>query len=356
MNREGPLSQSNNHMKDSIVLPCELDHFREFISGLLGKPQTISKRFRGAFDINAANIEDLHSLICQRISQQNKASLIQFTARIVFDDDSSVLLNSIDEFMTYREIRPVTSTQLHLAWSFLVVFQDKQAPEKQEIQVSFVSSFGPIPVYDEDMPVIHGRFVFSVGIGASMINFRIHHTARTWGADIEALLTGHIRNIIVLPPKLRRWVWRHSTGISLTVAFLFFGTAVFFSFWTASQVWSGLALDVTDYLGDSVQLQEKLDYVLTTVSSGLWARYYFSVFVFLTISLILSIVFGNWVDATAGHGKPSFIVLTEQAERRKQKLLRRYQKKLFSFILSLIVGLLTGVTANWLFHYFWKAG
>ena len=31
---------------------------------------------------------------------------------------------------------------------------------------------------------------------SSAVVFRIRHTARTWGADIEALLTGYIQNFL----------------------------------------------------------------------------------------------------------------------------------------------------------------
>ncbi len=336
----------------SVVLPCRPEDFKSFISGLLGRPQTISKGFRGAFDINPEHIQDLHSLLTQRIHQQNKASLIQFTARVVFDDNSSVLLNSLKEFMTYREVRPISSTQLHVTWSFLVEFQDKQVPEKQEIEISFVASGGPIPIYgDDEFPI----FMSTKFASGGFINFRIRHTARTWGADIEALLSGHIKNILVPPPKLREFAWKHSEKIGLGVGITFFAAALFFSFWTASQLWNYQNLQIADYLGDAVQLPTKLDFILQTISSGIWSKYYFSVIVFLIISMALSIILGIWVGNSANTDKPSFIILTEQSKRNKEKRLNKYHKKLFFFILSLISSIATGVLANYLFHYFWKA-
>lgn len=337
--------------ESSVVLPCRPEDFRSFITGLLGRPQTISKGFRGAFDINPDHIQDLHSLLTQRINQQNKASLIQFTARVVFDDNSSVLLNSLEEFMTYREVRPISSTQLHVTWSFLVEFQDKQVPEKQEIEISFVTSGGSMPIYDNESPTfIRMRF----GNGGS-INFCIRHTARTWGADIEALLSGHINNILVPPPKLREFAWKNSGKIGLAVGITFFAAALFFSFWTASQLWNYQKLQISDYLGDAVQLPLKMDFVLQTISSGIWAKYYFSVIVFLIICVALSIILGIWVENSADTNKPSFIILTEQSERNKRKRLKKYQNKLVSFILSLVLSFVTGVLANYLFQYFWKA-
>ena len=223
-----------------VVLDCSSEDFAHFISSLLGRPQTISKNFRGAFDITADNVQDLHSLITQRVTQQNKASFIQFTAKIVFDDNSSVLLNSPEEFMTYREVRPISSKQLHLTWSFLVEFQDKQVPEKQEIEVSFIASGMQGPFYGEDMPIIISSRMTKGGF----INFRIRHTARTWGADIEALLSGHINNMLVPQPKLRKFIWKHSFKIGLGVSITFFVTALFLSFSTASSLWKGVKNEV----------------------------------------------------------------------------------------------------------------
>lgn len=333
----------------AVVLHCSSDDFRNFISGLLGRPQTISKDFRGAFDITAEHVQDLHSLITQRVYQQNKASLIQFTAKIVFDDNSSVLLNSLKEFMTYREVRPISSNQLHLTWSFLVEFQDKRVPEKQEIETSFIAGGGPLPIYDEDIPAIPPWKLYKGGF----INLRIRHTARTWGSDIEALLSGHIKNILVPPHELREFTWKHSSAIGLGVGIAFFIAALFFSFWTASSIWSSQQNRILQFIGDSAQIDSKIDFILETISSGIWAKYYFSVIVFLVISLALAILLGIWVVDAADTYKPSFIVLTEQARRKKEKQLNKYRKKLISFMLSIGASIGAGLVSNYLFHYFW---
>lgn len=343
-------NKNKNKMESSVVIPCSPEDFKSFISGLLGRPQTISKGIRGAFDIDPEHIQDINSLLTQRVQQQNKASLIQFTARIAFDDSSSVLLNSLEEFMTYREVRPIISTQLHVTWSFLVEFQDKNVPEKQEIEISFIGSEGSTPIYDNNFPI----FISSKFARCGFIHFQIKHTARTWGADIEALLTGHLKNIIVPPPKLREFAWKHSTTIGIGMAIMFFVAALFFSFWTASQLWNHQELQISNYLGDAIKLPAKLDFILQTISAGIWAKYYFTVIVFLIISTALSVILGIWVESSADTNKPSFIIMTEQSKRNKEKQLNRYQNKLVSFILSLVSTLGIAVLANYLFYYFWK--
>ena len=123
----------------SVALPCTSDDFGRFLGSLLGKPQTISGSERGAFEIRREDISNSYHLVIQRVKQQNDAQLLQFTVRLVFDDNSSVLLNSLDDFLTYSEVRPIVPTQAHLSWSFIVKFQDRSHPEKQEIDLSFLT-------------------------------------------------------------------------------------------------------------------------------------------------------------------------------------------------------------------------
>lgn len=70
----------------AVVLPCEPDYFRDFVAGLLGKPQTITKEIFGAFELNKDDIANFYHLVIQRVGQQNESTLIQFTVRIVYDD------------------------------------------------------------------------------------------------------------------------------------------------------------------------------------------------------------------------------------------------------------------------------
>src|SRR6266478_5787375 len=93
----------------SVVLPCSPDQFQNFISGLLGRPQTISRHISGPFELTRADIENVFYLLEQRISSQNEGTLIQFTVRVIYDDGSSVLLNSLADFQAYNEVRPLIS-------------------------------------------------------------------------------------------------------------------------------------------------------------------------------------------------------------------------------------------------------
>lgn len=134
--------------RTAVLLPCEPDQFRDFIAGLLGKPQVIERVISGPFTVTRGNVENLYHLLDQRLASQNDATLIQFVARIVYDDKSSVLLNSFGDFLAYKEVKPLISTSVHLSWIHLVKFRNKSAPEKQQIDISFIAGKSRAQVLD----------------------------------------------------------------------------------------------------------------------------------------------------------------------------------------------------------------
>ncbi len=124
----------------TVVLPLDEKGFHKFISNLLGKPQSVGKGFKGPFDVDRDAIINIHQALLQRFFQQNNGSLAKFSVKIIYDDNSSVHLNSIEEFETFNETKPVVSTSVHISWTFLVQFMDKKIPEKQEVELSFTAT------------------------------------------------------------------------------------------------------------------------------------------------------------------------------------------------------------------------
>jgi hypothetical protein len=48
-----------------VILPCAPEDFGEFVSNLLGKPQTIERQIYGAFEIRKEDIFNTHHLVNQ---------------------------------------------------------------------------------------------------------------------------------------------------------------------------------------------------------------------------------------------------------------------------------------------------
>ncbi len=339
--------------KYTIALPCEPDQFSDFVSKLLGKPQTITKSFVGSFDITEEDIKNAYHLVTQRVKQQNKSSLIQFTVKLIFNDDSSVLLNSFDEFLSYAEVRPLVTTQVHLSWSFLVQFEDKSSPEKQEIDLGFSTRAGNMISVFESEDSMQIPLAKLLG-GGGIISFRVKHTARTWGADIEALISGHIKNTMKSEVGIKRFVQDHSAKIGILFGVLFFILSVAACFYSASQVRITQLASIKDFLVNNVSNSEKIDYLIQLNATGFWGSYFFSVFIFITASFILSIFLSIWVAESSSGSRPSHILLTSKSKDNKLVLDKKYEKKWLSFIVSVFVSVIAGIVANIIFTNFWS--
>jgi hypothetical protein len=334
--------------KGYVALPFDGEQFKDFIRGLLGSPQSITKTISGTFEVTFDDLKNLHHLVLQRVAQQNESTLIQFTARLIFSDESSVELNSIDGLLTYNEIRPVVSRAIHLKWDFLVRFQDKNVPERQVIQVSIVTAGHAITVVDEDFPF------FGPIHHAGFFSFRINHTARTWGADIEALLTNHIQSMLIQQPKIKQFIRKHSAPIGFTVGIFFFLTALVGSFLTTHSFSKERVNDINSYLAthsqqDIATLNEKFNHFMQNDVGGVWAQYYFALFVFLVLALAASIVLGVWSGTSADNEEPCFLLLTKESHKDKASKLKKLRKQWRLFVLSIIVSIISGVVANYIF-------
>jgi hypothetical protein len=332
-----------------IVLPFKEGQFERFIKGLLGSPQTISNTKKGSYEIDVNDLRSLYQLISQRITQQNDGKLIDFNSKIVFDDDSTVTLNSLQELLTYNEVRPIVSEAIHLEWKFLVKFQDKEFPERQNIKVSFLSSDAGNRILDD------GPILIVNSSNQGRINYRVEHTARTWGADIEAMLTNHFDSLLQSTSKVKDFIRKNKNSISFGVASLFFLCSLAVSFWTTNNFSNNRVDYVNEQLSsitgtDIDAITTKINSLAEVLSSGAWAQHFFAVFVFIIFSFIAAIFLGIWVDSAADNPEPSFILLTKKSKEHKKNVLKKKKKKWLSFTFSLITGVAVGVISNLIFN------
>ncbi|MDP2362320.1 MAG: hypothetical protein Q8M94_00980, partial [Ignavibacteria bacterium] len=333
-----------------VTLPFNEGEFKHFIKSLLGNPQSISKGIFGIFEISFDDLRNVNHLILQRITQQNNGSLAKFSARIFFSDNSSVEFNTIDELLTYNEIRPIFSVSVHMSWDFIVTFPDKKIPEKQKIQISFVSTGRFLPEFDRDSFIVLHRAEYERGF----INFRIEHTARTWGADIESLLSNHINSILQKDSKIKSFIRRYSGKISFAVAALFFISSLIFGFISANSFANDRIIEVQKQISSfnnvTVEsLNSKIDYLTNFMAGGAWSRYYFALVVFIILSLVIAISLAIWVEGSADTQEPSFVLLTKESKRHKDQVLKKLNKNWLSFFGAIATAIITGIISNYLF-------
>jgi len=343
----------------AVMLPCSGEEFGGFISSLLGKPQTIEKIIRGSFEVDEKHIVNMYYLVNQRISQQNDAQLIQFTVTIAYSDDSTHLLNSFEDFQHFTEVKPLVTVAVHLSWSYLVRFHKKQTLEKQVIEMS-INAGNPNLVqasFSDGLVIMQRRS----WIPDSSIFFRISHTERTWGVDIESLLTGHIRTWIKKPDPVRSYISRKADNIGVIFGILFFLGALVGVFIAGSRLVSHY-VDVVKTFSASVgskitepqKILRKIDFLTDVVVTGVWPRFVFNSVTFLCIALLAAILFGAFVSEKAENRPLSFVILSEETRNYRERMLAEGNKKWRNFFYSILIGVGTGVVGNIVYSYFFS--
>lgn len=122
-----------------VTIHTPPDKLGEFILNLLSKPQVMKRRFLGSYRIYLNNLLDIHHKIHQCIDYDRQGSLVEFSAEIIFEDNSSIMVNSIEELSTYRFPDNSLPMNCIISWIYLVQFNKESTPEKQSIEIIFQS-------------------------------------------------------------------------------------------------------------------------------------------------------------------------------------------------------------------------
>ena len=113
---------------------------------------------------------------------------------------------------------------------YLTKFENSNVPEKQEIDLYFRTGEESVNIIVEDAVLIHR----SIRRGQTGVFVRIRHTDRTWGADLESLLTGHVKTLMKTPRPTEKVIYEHSGEIGVTCFALVFLGAIVGVLWTFS--------------------------------------------------------------------------------------------------------------------------
>ena len=314
---------TNYETSGQVALPFNEDQFKDFIVSLLGKPQTISKSFNGSFEIKKENLISLFELINQRVYQQNDSKLIQFRATIYYNDNTTTTLNGFEHLVHYNEHIPLVSRAVHLTWQYLVKFRDKSSFEKQEISISFVSDDeGPMPIFDENRTTHY----YSSGV-----SFIISHTARTWGADIEALLTKHIDVLVKKDNKFKRYVRYNSESIGNLLLTILISITLCFAFY------------------NTIKLKNE-----NITDSIVWMQHYGNYIFLFALIFIIYKVSEILLEEFTFYRNLSFLLLTPESFKFKEKLTKSYRKQTVKYLVTFFSTILIGILTNYIYDYIMK--
>lgn len=338
----------DNEGLDVSLFPSQ-EKLKNFVSSLLGESQTISKWFDGNFDINAENVKQLNEIIQQRLKQQNEGSIISFIAKTTYDDNTTITQNNIDDFLSYNEIGPLIPTSLSLTWVLLVHFPDKDGPEKQKIDISFQRS------PNNKVRISSGRTSIPFFYGAPPATLRIEHTARTWGADIEAMLSKYLELIVKKEKGFRCFVRRHDGKFSLfTFLLILVGSSL------------GALKHSKDFIQKNIDMAEEIsklptdkyefvaqrvDYLIGLIASGTWSMHIYYLMLYGLIVLVIASFSSFFVGNYAEKQSPSFITLTEKSKEDRQMLLSKHSRDWVMLFVSLLLGLIASVFANFIYSF-----
>ncbi|HKN04046.1 MAG TPA: hypothetical protein VJY31_08890 [Buttiauxella sp.] len=331
-----------------VMLPCEPASFGSFISKLLGKPQTIERIIPDSFKLDKDDVLNLHYLIHQRINQQNESSFIQFTAKMFFDDNSTVQINSIDEFKSYHEIKKVVCTSLELSWVYLISFKNKGAPEKQQINVSF----GPPDYRFRYHTLIRSKNSFHTADNLMIIN--IMHTERSWGVDMESLISTQLSNFVDGKKSYSHFIYKNHDTIGLVSGCLLFAGFVVGGIMSTYKFVAKYQ-DVVDKFtnaGNDVVISQKIDFLISLASTGAWPRYVLALVFFLVLALIVSIIAGVFISNNGESKLQSWILLTDKSKIKHEEYKEKLKSCMLLFFGSILLSVTCGVIGNIIFTYY----
>lgn len=346
INNEGKIEEPYSK-KGYVSLPFTEDDFKEFIVGLLGEPQTIEGKFYGNFCIERKQIENLFHIIDQRISQQNKAFLVGFISKIAYDNKTMVTLNGYNELITYNEVNPITPVAIELTWIYMVHFHDKSFPEKQEINISFIREEEYKDYYEDSL------FELRNMSKSGVIQYRIAHTARTWGIDIQNLLTNHIKSIINEPNKFKKLIIKHRRKVSIILSTVTAFGLFLLSIRIVNSANNNFLTLVNYTLKNlSNDINAKIDFLIQSIANGKLYQNNNN----LTLCGLCSLLMGTTIQLISLTSLrniyiPSFILLTDQSRKDKDLKEKKLSKKWLLFCLSIISSLSLGVVSNIIYYF-----
>lgn len=327
-----------------VQFPLTQKTFSDFVSKLLGEPQRVQGMIRGAFVADINGIEKLYATIMQRVHQQNRANLVEFISKIYFENDTNIALKGIEALKLYKNIEDLKVVQLELIWTFLIQFEDKEAPEKQTIRVFFgINQFS-------EMIAISDYYV-SGRMGGG-IRYEISYTARTWGVDLENLIRKAIESTFIQKNKMRKMLGKVQRVISILIPTIIYVIIFVLNGFFVKSYLAGSAQNIVAQVS-SIELSQQFSCLARYIGSVPWYQFTTYNNLFLIFMLFICIAFGVYLGSILDDvlEDKSFIFLADSNQMTiMQKMKKEYGKQKAKYLITLLVNIICGVLANIVFQ------
>lgn len=253
---------SKDEYSHTINLPISQSEMSSFILGVLGERQTIKKKYTGSFQVEMGHIINIHYLITQRVHEQNNGEVFNFKTTIYYDDNSSLPLSSLEQLKSYNETRDLDVCSIHVKWRVLTFFDDDK-PEYQEINIIFDTA---VSEEQNDSSVIAKD---NKEVQTGLVYISIDYTKRSWGVDIENLLSNSI-NLIVEKRNVFFKVTEKITDSRLLQPILMIALIsimMFTIFSVGDQKFQEYQKEINSYLSENMPrtIKEKNNFVFETI-------------------------------------------------------------------------------------------
>ncbi|PSU86431.1 hypothetical protein C0W42_20740 [Photobacterium kishitanii] len=335
----------NDDSSTVISIPVNKRDLGNFIGNLLGQKQSLERTYDIYFEIDHSWLINLHEMIDQRISQQANSHLVNFTAVVYFDGGMKRTITTIESFRAYHETKPEVSIGIKIVWEYLVQFPKRTHPEKQ--QISFTASVYDHKQESNNHNSFFERFLFNKK--ESLINIQIDHTERTWGDDIENIISSCIlentseSSVIDITMQIFR--------IAMTF-FIFAFMVVYPNYNSISLSNDSLYILNNEYLelmkienNNINSVSEKIDIIFNTLSTieesknvgKLWQ----------IISSITGPIIAALFLVFTKPSKQSYILLSSKSRQLKSKNEKQSKIKITIIIVTYIGSIIAGIIGNY---------
>lgn len=325
----------------SVALPIDKKKLGEFISGLLGQPQSIAKTFEDSFSADHQWFIHFFSMIFQRIKQQNSAEPLSFNASILYQDNHERKVTTWQAFQHFSETQNIISIAVHFNVAFLIHFPEKHIPERQDITMIFNS---------EVKRSATGFFGFLLGssIPQGLTYVEIRHTERTWADDILRMIETEISNIQVSEPKFKNHL-RKIFGPLFAFAFpvVMLGSMAYSQWQEDSNVVREQAQKLLEIKNTNLQvIHDKINILIITaennsINRGGSLKFIFFGFIVTALAYCIGIFLAQ--------PNPSFVVLSRAAEKNRTEIIQKSKRRGLILLVSTIGSLVLGIFGNFLY-------
>jgi hypothetical protein len=345
------LAESHKGQEDDLLIsfPIAKKDLGNFVSNLLGQKQSIERTYPIDFEIDHPWLINLHECIEQRISQQAHSQLLNFKAVVYFKSGTKRTITTFESFSAYVETKPLISIGIKIVWEYLVSFPNQAHPENQQISLS---AFTRRENKEKTKSFLDVIFDSSRDSTDAFLNIQIDHTERTWGDDVENVISSCVEDIHIRKTT-KAMLFKLSRLLFVLAAIL---SMMVYPLYSSMTVNSELSVSLSELyeplkdqaLIDVALINNKIDLVYEAISSFEQKRNdknlqaFFAAFL-LPFSLVIFMFFTK--STTNSH-----ILLTKKSQELKIKNDKKAKRKVAIVILSYLASIIAGIIATYGFN------